>query len=208
LKTNHDYIAFVLDRSGSMSNCWGDTVGAGREFLQSQANAEGRTAELTFVLFDDEYLCSVQSEPLTSQLASSVDFQRPRGNTALLDAIGRTVSTVGSELAARSDDTRPEHVILVVLTDGHENNSKEYTLPKIKEMVEHQRVTYGWQFIFLGADLSAIGTGVSMGFSADSSASYSTAKMSATMDSMSSAVLRGRSTGVSAYTDEERSAIV
>ena len=97
----------------------------------------------------------------------------PRGRTALLDALGRLITTAGERLAALPEDARPGSVIVGVMTDGMENASREWTHPRIKELIEQQTRDYGWQFLYLGADQDAIEEGAKMGFAAGKSMTYS-----------------------------------
>ena len=154
---NHTKIAVVMDRSGSMASVHEATVSGFNEFINGQKQTPG-TADLMLVLFDDRYEVPYdkpisQVEPMT--LAEFV----PRGTTALNDAIGKTVTGIGSKLAQLPEAERPGQVIVVILTDGHENASKEFSREQVARMIEHQRSVYSWQFLFLGANQDAVLTG-------------------------------------------------
>lgn len=100
-----------------------------------------------------------------------------RGCTALLDAIGKTINSIGRRLANTSEDERPEKVIIVITTDGFENSSKEFSKTKIKEMIEHQQSKYNWTFIFLGANMDAVGEATSLGINPAFSKTYTANKI-------------------------------
>lgn len=168
-------ISIVLDRSGSMESIRNDTIGGFNTFLKTQQEAPGE-ANLTLVQFDDRYEVvhngiRVQDVPELTALTFV-----PRGYTALLDAIGRTITDTGTRLSALSEDQRPSKVIFVILTDGEENASKEFTRDKINEMIKHQTEAYNWDFVFLGANQDAIQVGTSIGIMAANSLSYAANK--------------------------------
>lgn len=164
MKTNHTDITIVLDRSGSMQSIASDTIGGFNKFLSDQKAVPG-TATLTLNQFDETHervvnAADIQSvEPLTDKTFV------PRGMTALLDAIGRAITDTGMRLAGLSEDRRPEKVVMVIITDGAENASHEYTRRKINEMISHQRDSYAWEFVFLGANQDAITVARSYGIS-------------------------------------------
>lgn len=164
MKENLTEIICLLDRSGSMNSIITDAIGGFNKFLKDQKEVLGE-AKLTLALFDDEYEIihngiNIQSVPELNSLTYV-----PRGWTALYDAVGKTINTVGERLAKLSEEERPSKVIFVILTDGHENSSKEFTGQKIKEMIKHQKEKYSWMFVFLGANLDANKTASGMGIS-------------------------------------------
>lgn len=150
-------IAFILDRSGSMGSIARDAIGGFNQFLADQQSAPGQ-ARLTVVLFDDEYLLHVDQVPIAETLPLDSTTYVPRGSTALLDAIGRTIDGIGKRLAATREDQRPGKVIVAIFTDGQENASLEYTWRKVSRRIRHQQEKYGWEFLFLGANQDAIAT--------------------------------------------------
>lgn len=162
-------ISIILDRSGSMSSVREDTIGGYNTFLADQKKVEGE-AVWSLYQFDDrfEHVVKAQNiqdvEPLTSKTFV------PRGNTALLDAIGRVVAETGERLDKMTD--KPDQVVVVILTDGAENCSVEYTRDKVFEMITHQKDKYRWEFNFLGSNQDAIAVGRTFGVNADSSMSY------------------------------------
>ena len=154
-KLNHTHIHFILDRSGSMGAMKVQAIEGYNEFITGQADAPG-TADLTFVQFDHEYQTVLENTDI--KLVKKLDDQTyvPRGTTALLDAIGISIDRLGEDLAAKSENERPELVMMVILTDGMENSSSSYNLDDIKNRIEHQQSHYNWQFEFLSSDLNSI----------------------------------------------------
>lgn len=171
MKENLTDITIVLDRSGSMQSVSTDTIGGFNEFLKSQKAAPGE-ATLTLAQFDDVYEIVHQGVNIQDVPDLTTETFIPRGYTALLDAIGRSIIATGSRLAALPESERPSKVIFVILTDGHENASKEMTRAKITEMINHQTKAYQWEFVFLGANQDAIQAGAAMGVSANNSMTY------------------------------------
>ena len=171
MNKNLTELVFILDRSGSMSSMQAEAIGGFNSFLEEQKKVEGE-AKLTVVLFDNQYelLCSGRDikscEPLTDKTFV------PRGTTALLDAVGRTVDEVGKRLAATSEEERPGKVLVAILTDGLENASSDYKKIKINEMITHQKEKYSWEFIFLAANQDAIAEGMSLGIAPTLSMTY------------------------------------
>jgi hypothetical protein len=172
MKKNLTEIAYVLDRSGSMGSMTEPAIAGFNQFLAEQRKAPGH-ARLTLVLFDDEYLVPCQSLPLEEIVELDTTSYVPRGMTALLDAIGRTIVQLGRQLEATPEAKRPGQVIVAIFTDGYENASSEFSLKKISKMIRHQQEKYGWEFLFLGANQDAIATAVQMGIDHDKAATVS-----------------------------------
>ena len=149
-------IACVIDRSGSMSSIRSDAIGGFNTFLAEQKSVPGE-ATLTLVLFDHEYIEQFKSIPIKDVSDLTNESYVPRGNTALYDAIGRTVDSVGARLDRMKD--KPEKVIVLILTDGEENASQEYTASRVAEMIKHQQDKYGWEFVFIAANQDAFLSG-------------------------------------------------
>lgn len=154
-------ISFVLDRSGSMESVRQPTIAAFNQFLLSQKQAPGH-ARMTLVQFDDQYEILYRGIPLSETVELTAQTFVPRGSTALLDAIGRTIIDTGARLSAMAEAERPGAVLFVIQTDGQENSSREFSLAKINEMIGEQRDKYSWQFIFLGANQDAIASAAAM----------------------------------------------
>lgn len=168
---NLTLINVILDRSGSMTRLREATVKGLNEFLVTQRAAPGE-AQFSLVQFDHEYLPTIQYKNLKDVADLTMSDYVPRGNTALLDAIGKNLNDVGAYLASLPENDRPGKVIVVIQTDGEENASKEFDFATIKSMISHQTEKYAWDFIFLGANQDAIQTGSSLGVQASRSLSY------------------------------------
>ncbi len=171
MKRNYTDISIVLDRSGSMDSVKSDTIGGFNSFLKTQKEIPG-DATITLVQFDDIY--EVVYEGIKLQNAPLLNDQTfvPRGTTALLDAIGRTINATGKRLSAISQAERPEKVIFVMLTDGYENASREFKVEQINDMICHQRDAYAWEFVFIGANQDAITSASQMGIQAANALTY------------------------------------
>lgn len=152
-------IIVVLDRSGSMASIKEDMEGGFNTFIDEQRKLPG-TATVTLAQFDDEYDIVYQARPLADVPKLQLI---PRGWTALLDAVGRTIASVGERLEKTPEGDRPERVLFVVITDGEENRSKEFTNEKVREMVKHQTEKYSWQFVYIGANQDAFASAGAMG---------------------------------------------
>jgi len=204
MKDNFTRIAIVLDRSGSMESCKESTVAGFNEFIRTQKEIPGE-ATVKLVQFDDQYE-TVFDKPLKECPELTQHTFVPRGSTALLDAQGRTIVELGQELAALPESERPSKVIVVTLTDGMENASKQYNLDKIGEMIREQRDKYNWDFVFLGANQDAIATAAAMSIPLPSAMSYSTSKagVAATMAAVSHYVGAARKGNAAAFSTEDR----
>jgi uncharacterized protein YegL len=155
-------IVCILDRSGSMESIRDDAIGGFNSFIESQKKVPG-TASVSLVLFDDLYENVYSNIDLNNVSLLNRDTFVPRGMTALLDAVGKTITDVGVRLSNMTEDERPEKVMVIILTDGQENHSSEYNKNQIKEMIEHQRSKYSWEFMFLGANQDAFANASSLG---------------------------------------------
>ena len=160
----HDLIdiTIVLDRSGSMSSIRDDTIGGFNSFLEEQKAVPG-SANLSLVQFDDKYEILYEGRRLQDAPLLSAQTFVPRGSTALLDAIGRTVNATGVRLAAQPDSERAGKILFVIMTDGQENASHEFSHRQVFDMITHQREKYQWEVVFIGANQDAVATGASYG---------------------------------------------
>lgn len=144
-------IIVIADRSGSMQMIKSDAIGGFNAFMEEQRKLEGK-AEVTLVLFDDQYEVPYQNKNLKLVEDLNEDTFIPRGSTALYDAIGKTIATLKEEeLAASKKKDFPEKVIFAIITDGEENSSLEFTRKTVMQLVENSK-TKGWEFIYLCAD--------------------------------------------------------
>ena len=155
MNNNLTEIVFVLDRSGSMSGLEKDTIGGFNSMLDRQ-KAENGDAVVSTVLFDHESqvihdrVPIAKVEPLTQQQYFT------RGSTALLDALGGAIHHIGNVHRYAREEDRPEKTIFIITTDGFENASRQYSAEKVRAMVKHEQEKYGWEFLFLGANIDAI----------------------------------------------------
>lgn len=174
-------ITLVVDRSGSMNAVRSDAEGGINAYIEDQAKAEGE-ALLTIVEFDTEYDFVTRGELIQDVKPYQLV---PRGGTALLDAVGRAVVETGARLAAMPEAERPGLVVFVIMTDGKENSSREFTNAQVKEMIETQQTVYSWRFLFLGANQDAFAEAGGMGIDAVGVAQYAASKTRAAYATMS-----------------------
>ncbi len=168
-------IAFILDRSGSMESMRPEAIGGFNSFLQRQQE-DPDPARISLILFDHEYDPLYFSVPAESAKPLTDTTYAPRGTTALLDAMGRTIDDLGRRLAALPETERPGKVLIVTLTDGMENASCDYTIGDIKDRISQQEGTYNWDFIFLASDPRAMNLSDTLGIASNLKASYAPSK--------------------------------
>ena len=181
-------ITLVVDRSGSMQSIRDDAEGGVNAFIESQAKEPGE-ALLTLVQFDTDY--EFLHKGVSVSKVGGYELV-PRGGTALLDAVGRAMNETGQRLATMAEQDRPGLVVFVVMTDGEENSSKEFSKADIKTMIQFQQDKYGWHFTFLGADQDAFAEAREMGMAASSAASFSKDKVAAAYRATGAKVSRMR----------------
>ncbi len=181
-------ITLMIDRSGSMESIREDAQGGVNAFVREQAQQPG-DALLTLVQFDTEYEFIHKGK----RIGKVPTFQLvPRGATALLDAVGRAINETGERLAKMPEADRPGLVVFVIVTDGEENSSHEFTKTQIKDKITHQQTAYNWQFTFLGANQDAFAEAGGMGIDAAGAANYAPAKVMAAFDGTAKKVNRMR----------------
>ena len=171
MRKNLTEIVFILDRSGSMSGLESDTIGGYNALIAKQKKEAGE-AIISTVLFDD--MCEVlhdrkdlvKIEPLTEE-----DYY-VRGCTALLDALGVTIHHIGNVHKYAREEDRPEKTLFIITTDGMENSSRHYSYDQVKRMVECQKEKYGWEFLFLGANIDAVAEAQRFGIRSDRAVNY------------------------------------
>lgn len=164
-------IVFILDRSGSMQAMVEPAISGFNRLLREQQQVPGQ-ARFTLVLFDDQYELPIHSLPISEVVELDTSTFVPRGSTALLDAIGRTIDDLGATLAKTPAADRPDQVIVAILTDGEENASTRYTWAHVAERIRHQTDKYQWQFLFLGANQDAIATAGRMSIQEGNTATF------------------------------------
>ena len=166
MKKNLTELVFILDKSGSMAGMEADTIGGFNSMIEKQKKEEGE-ALVSIVLFSNEShvihdRVSIRKiEPLTERQ------YYVGGGTALIDAIGQAIHHIGNVHKYTRDEDRPEHTIFVITTDGMENASHRYSSDEVKKMVKRQKERYGWEFLFLGANIDAVETASCFGIGAD-----------------------------------------
>lgn len=165
-------IVFILDRSGSMASMVESAISGFNRLLREQQQVPGH-ARFTLVLFDDQYELPFHSVPIEEVVELDTTTFVPRGSTALLDAIGRTIDELGKKLSNTPAADRPDQVIIAILTDGEENSSKDYSWEDVAKRIRHQTDKYQWQFLFLGANQDAIATAGRMSIQAANTANFS-----------------------------------
>jgi len=145
---------FILDRSGSMSGLENDTIGGFNSMLLKQREEPG-DCRITTVLFDDR--CEILHDRIDIGAVGEITSREyfVRGSTALLDAVGKTILKIGGAQKNTAEEYRAEKVLFVITTDGYENASREFSYCKVKSMIENRKKRYGWEFIFLGANIDA-----------------------------------------------------
>lgn len=171
MKTNLTELVFILDKSGSMSGLEKDTIGGYNSMLTKQQAVKGE-CHITTVLFDNNY--ELLHDRIDIKAVSPITDKEyfVGGSTALLDAIGKTINKIAAVQKNTAENYRAEKVLFVITTDGMENASREFSYDKIKAMIERQKSKYGWEFIFLGANIDAVQTAGRFGIAPDRAVDY------------------------------------
>lgn len=171
MKNNITELVFILDRSGSMSGLEGDTIGGFNSLIDKQRKQEGECYVST-VLFDDVSELLHDRVKLSEIPRMTEDDYTVRGCTALIDAIGGAIRHIANiHKYARPEDV-PEHTMFVIMTDGMENASHRYSSGEVKKMIEREKEEYGWEFLFIGANIDSVETAGRFGIGADRSVNY------------------------------------
>ncbi len=171
MKNDITELVFILDRSGSMSGLEGDTIGGFNSMLEKQKREPGQAYVSTY-LFDNTSELVHDRVPVKEVPAMTGKVYFVRGCTALLDAIGGAIDHIKDiHRYARPEDV-PEHTLFVVTTDGMENASHRYSADKVKAMIKHEKEKYGWEFLFLGANIDAVATAGHIGIGADRAVTF------------------------------------
>ena len=171
MKKNLTELVFILDRSGSMAGLEADTIGGFNAMIEKQRGEPGE-AVISTVLFDNETEVIHDRVSLDRVPALTEKEYDVRGCTALLDAVGGAIHHIGNVHKYAREEDRPEKTLFVITTDGLENASRRYTYDKVKSMIARQRERYGWEFLFLGANIDAAREAARFGIRADRAANY------------------------------------
>ena len=202
-------ITVVMDRSGSMVSCQSDAEGGLNQFVKDQLKEPGE-AVFTLVQFDDVY--EVVHDGVRLQDVPHISLV-PRALTALYDAVGKAINVTGERLLKLAEADRPGLVVFMIITDGLNNASREFSIDQIKEKIQHQENEYSWKFIFLGANMDAFAAGGSLGVRASGIANYTPSTVKHAYGSTSSNVARMRCAVLSSepakneFTEEELEAM-
>ena len=164
-------LVFILDRSGSMHGLEGDTIGGFNSMIEEQKRAEGK-ALVSTVLFSDESVVLHDRVPLEKVKPMTPAEYRVGGCTALLDAVGEAIHHIGNVHKYARVEDRPEKTLFIITTDGMENASHRYNYEKVKEMIRRQKEKYGWEFIFMGANIDAAAEAGRFGIDACNAVNY------------------------------------
>ena len=164
-------VVFILDRSGSMCGLEKDTIGGFNSLIEKQKKEPGE-AYISTVLFDDESQVIHDRVPVGQVKPMTEEEYYVRGCTALLDAVGGAIHHIGNIHKYAREEDRPEKTLFVITTDGMENASRRYSYEKVKEMITRQKEKYGWEFLFLGANIDAAREAARFGIDADRAANY------------------------------------
>jgi uncharacterized protein YegL len=197
MKDNLTEIVAILDRSGSMSSLVNDTIGGYNNFIEEQKKVPGE-ANVTTILFDHIYETLHDRVDIKNVTPITSKEYFARGNTALLDAVGKTINGIGAKLDSMKEEDKPSKVIVLIITDGEENASTEYKWDQIKDMVKKQTDVYNWQFLFFGANIDSFDVGSSIGINANHTVNFSAtaAGLDSTYDALTLATTSYRSKGI------------
>lgn len=198
---NQTFIHVILDKSGSMESCRADTIGGFNSFVKKQKEIKADSAFLSLYQFDHEYFINYQNKKIEQVEELTYETFEPNGQTALLDAIGKTITPI--------QHPGESYVIIVIITDGQENSSQEFSKSTINDLIQKKK-ELGWEFVFLGANQDAIQEASTLGICGNSALTYDTNNSKEAFTCLSGAISRSRSTPMKearsiAFTPQERS---
>ncbi len=206
MKSGYTHVTMLIDRSGSMVTIKDDAQGGINNLIADQKKLEGEMT-LTLVEFNTYY--NVVHDMVDIQNLNEEYTLTPMGMTALLDSLGKSIIDTGEKLKALKDEDRPETVLFVIVTDGQENSSLEFTTDQIKEMIKTQNDDYNWEFMYLGADVDSFAEATSIGIGYNNTANFTKSNVSYVMDFASTKIASTRSLGeFDSIKDDERDALM
>lgn len=206
MNNNLTELVVILDMSGSMHPLQSDTIGGYNTLIEEQKAEEGE-ARVTTALFDNRYMLLHDGVDVKDVPPLTEKEYHPMGTTALLDAVGKTINSIGHKLALTPEEERPGKVLFTIITDGYENASREYKWDTVKDMIKEQTEKYNWVFTFIGADIDNIRVSDSLGIDRTLSKKFtkSGAGASSVFESVSKSMSRLRTSDISM--DEARMAV-
>lgn len=171
MKKNLTELVFILDKSGSMAGLEKDTIGGFNAMIEKQKKLDGECL-VSCVLFDNEQKVIYDRVPVAEVRPMTEDDYTVGGCTALVDALGLSVKHIGNIHKYIREEDVPEHTVFVITTDGMENASRHYSSDKVKKMVSKKTEKYGWEFLYLAANIDAVETGAAIGIRKERTANY------------------------------------
>ena len=180
MKSNFIHVCFIVDESGSMTGSESDIIGGFKKTIDEQRAVKDGSCAISLYKFDDRVTEVYRGKDVNEVEYLDEKSYRPGGCTAMNDAIGTAIDNIGKWLDGMKEEDKPEKNLIVIMTDGEENSSHEYSIEKVKEMIKHQEEKYNWSFLYLGTDISDASYAKSYGFS---NRAFTT-KASASMDNV------------------------
>ena len=168
---NYTHVVFILDKSGSMAGTQDDVIGGFNSLMADQRKAEGKLT-VSMCQFDTNYNLCFNMVGAAEVTDLNSDTYRPGGNTALLDAVGRTVNEVGDKLRSLPEALRPGKVLVVIMTDGQENSSREFSRAQVSSLVKRQEEEFKWNFIYVGANVDGFAEANQLGIRSVNALNY------------------------------------
>lgn len=187
MEKNYLKIIFIIDESGSMSGSESDVIGGFNSFIEKQRKEEFGKISVSLYKFNSKFNCVIRNKPVSEVRDLTRKDYLPNSLTALYDAIGRTIQETDEEISSLPESERPDKVMVIIITDGHENASREFSGTAVRSIIFSHETTMGWNFIFLGSGLDDFTDADVMGMRYRAKTSKS--KLTETMDVISSSTI-------------------